>query len=638
MSKYTHFTLSIFLLLFASSLLTGQKLDQELVDKANVLSKSYEDDELILTSSNSTYSFFIDKKSEELMVKRVDQQKYLALKNNVAYTRKIAYNDNCYIESYSIKSDNNKAYDHKKACGHYQSGEIFYSDAQFCAYNFEFNHKGRGIIFESEFIYKDPKYLTQVFFHDDIPTLQREISIEIPEGVNVELLEMNFSGYDVTSFSNNNGIQKYTYKMKEVEDAEPPKNSPGRLHYLPHILIITKSYYKNGENKNLLSSTDDLYNWYRSLTLLLNEDLDVISQKAKELTAGLSSNEAKIEAIYYWVQDNIKYIAFENGIAGFKPDEAYKVYYNKYGDCKGMANLIKNMLISLGYDARLGWLGTTRIPYTYDIPSLAVDNHMVCTVDIDGKRYILDGTEKFNALGYNAERIQGKQLMIENGDKYFIETINEESIDNYLTISKIKYEIKDEILYADGSVELNGEQKKLYYYLLDSQKKDKIEDVLKVAINGMNSPDQFKIKEYTNIDRRKPLSITYNAELKAHLNKFGNEYYLDIDFAEELKGLDIEEDRDVPFYFGEKMNSKTVSELVIPHDLEIEYLPPGFSTSNEYYSIDFKYKIEGQKVFYTKQIQIFKTILPKSQFGNWNSTIKEVNKFYNDQIILKAAD
>jgi hypothetical protein len=30
----------------------------------------------------------------------------------------------------------------------------------------------------------------------------------------------------------------------------------------------------------------------------------------------------KVKAIFYWVQNNIRYIAFEDGIAGFLPDKS----------------------------------------------------------------------------------------------------------------------------------------------------------------------------------------------------------------------------------------------------------------------------------------------------------------------------
>ena len=40
-----------------------------------------------------------------------------------------------------------------------------------------------------------------------------------------------------------------------------------------------------------------------------------------------------------------------------------------------------------------------------------------------GKRYFLDGTENFIALNDYAQRIQGKQVLIEDGKNYIIDKI-----------------------------------------------------------------------------------------------------------------------------------------------------------------------------------------------------------------------
>src|SRR6185295_4790856 len=123
----------------------------------------------------------------------------------------------------------------------------------------------------------------------------------------------------------------------------------------------------------------------------------------------------KIKSIYYWVQDNIRYIAFESGIAGFQPANADQVYKNKYGDCKGMANLLAAMLKIGGYDSRLTWIGTKDIPYDYSIPSLCINNHMICSVMLKDSLYFLDGTETYISMGDYADRIQGRPAMIQNG-------------------------------------------------------------------------------------------------------------------------------------------------------------------------------------------------------------------------------
>lgn len=616
----------------------SQKLDDELVNRASELSKIYDEAQVVLLNSQSNYSFYLDRKTDHLNAQRNEKHNYLALTSNVEFVIRLYFNDKSYIDDYSIEADKGKSFSYNKLCGHFQSGDVFYSDAQICAYKLNFEYKGRSALFQANTVYTDPKYITQIFFHDDVPVLEREIKIEVPVFADIELVEMNFEDYDISKQVTKGEVTTYTYKLKNIKALESSDDTPGHLHYLPHILILTKSYQSKGQSVSVLSSTDDLYSWYRQLTSDLKYDAETLKEMARGITDGLSSDQEKVEAIYYWVQDNIKYIAFENGLAGFKPEEAEKVLYNRYGDCKGMANLTKSMLRTLGFNARLAWLGTSIIPYTYDIPSLAVDNHMVCTVDLAGKRFVLDATEKFNSLGYNAERIQGKQILIENNEDYIIDTVTVEPLDRYLQESKLIYSVKNNQLTGKGTSNFQGEHKKELIHFIDNQKKEDLDKILQTIVSGNSNMDYFKINEHSDFKRKEPLTISYDINLKDHLNAFGNEMYLDLDYSEEFKDAEVEEDRLAPLSFGRKRFERTVAEFIIPSGYMISYLPSNLSVANDYYAFNFNYEKKGNKIIYSKEVKIFNKTLPESQFKEWNLTIDQVNKFYNDQIILKSTN
>src|SRR6185437_11119848 len=192
----------------------------------------------------------------------------------------------------------------------------------------------------------------------------------------------------------------------------------------------------------------------------------------------------KIEAIFYWVQDNIRYIAFENGLAGFRPEACQRVYSYKYGDCKGMANLLKEMLVLAGYDARLTWLGTRHIAYDYSTPSIAVDNHMICTVVLKGKYYFLDPTETFISFGDIAHRIQGRQVIIENGDSFIMEKTPEYSKDRNLIKITTKATINGDLIEGKTKEEYNGEGKTQILQAYDQIKNHEKEDAIKNFLSG----------------------------------------------------------------------------------------------------------------------------------------------------------
>lgn len=617
-----------------SSSLFSQRLDEKLLEEVKKLNEIYKDDKIVLLESNSDYSFSVDKKSGLLNASHAEASKFLSLKSNSSFVKRIYTSDNSYIENYSLKNGDGKKLSHDKFCGHYKSEGIFYSDAQVCAYHFSFSLPGAVAAFEAKTVYTDTKYLTYVFFHDEIPAVKRTITFTIPNTVEVELVERNFQGFDIKKEIKKGEATTYTYTLENIKPFPEEENAPGYLHFLPHILILTKSYQANGQKIKVLSSTDDLYTWYHSLTNQINHDQESLLGKVAEITNGLETDKEKIEAIYYWVQDNIKYIAFENGLAGFKPENASQVYYKRYGDCKGMANLVKEMLLIAGYDARLTWIGTNQIPYTYDIPTLAVDNHMICTVFANGEQLILDPTEKFNLLGQQAERIQGKQILIENGASYIIDTVKTEAIELYLKENKWLFTVEEGRLKGNGTTNLNGEYKKLllnYLTTFTSEQKDKF---LTAVVSGSDNPDNFLVTDYSELSRKNPLKIDYKINLNHNVQTFDREMYVKLDFDEEFKGQELKVERTIPYYFGRKKFNRTLAEVSIPQGYSLSYLPPPFHFKNEYFSFEMKYEKKKNKITYSKEIKIFKNTLPVSEFTEWNNTIGEINKFYNDQIIL----
>ena len=97
------------------------------------------------------------------------------------------------------------------------------------------------------------------------------------------------------------------------------------------------------------------------------------------------------------MQDNIRYIAYEDGYSGYIAAGAQDVLAKKFGDCKGMANLLTEMLKLAGYDSHFTWIGTRQLPYPQSMPALCVNNHAICTLNFSGKTYFLDATENYDS-------------------------------------------------------------------------------------------------------------------------------------------------------------------------------------------------------------------------------------------------
>ena len=107
-----------------------------------------------------------------------------------------------------------------------------------------------------------------------------------------------------------------------------------------------------------------------------------------------------------------------------------------------------------------------------------------------------------------------------------------------------------------------------------------------------------------------------------------------MDWNKEFSSLEFDKDRKNDYEFSHKYFITTQTELAVPEGYNVESVPSSFKRSSGDYSFEGSYLNKGKTIVYSKTIVINKPIIRKSEFGEWNSFIKEVNKFYNDQVVL----
>jgi hypothetical protein len=629
------FTFFCFLILGGAEGLC-QKINEEYRAEAELLSKRFKGSVAAIYSS-TIIRFEYAPYTGYLQVRETESRKLVATQPNASVTIRSYYHDQKTLESYSLDNENGRARIHDKFCGNVQQGDIFHSDAQVCIYGTTLAQMGHGIQYESVKLVTDPKYYTQAFFVDQFPAKKRQIKFVIPKTAEVDLVEMNFSGHTITKeVQEEKDLRVYTYTAEWLDLPPSVENLPGHLHFLPHIVILSKSYrYKNGQLVTLISNTDDLYKWYRSLTVQNKVDESVLRQTVNDLIAKAVTTEDKIKAIYYWVQDNIKYIAFEDGLAGFKPEDAHQVFYKRYGDCKGMANLTKAMLTIAGIDARLTWVGTTRIPYSYDLPTLAVDNHMICTAYDNQRKYILDATMKYGLLGEVGQHIQGKEILIENADKYTIDSIAFIVPRQPLEEVTWKYQLRDSQLEGQAHVRLRGDLRSGFVAVANTLKNNDRISFMKGLVVGPSRLAEVDLEHAPVLSRDSVISLVYKGHFRNQSYQTEKELYVDLDVDEPHKNDKIPKDRMAPYRFAVRNNSTLTGEFVIPKGYTLGSFPKDFTVSHPYFEFSLAYRAVGDKIIYTRGIQLKKEQMPVAVFSEWNQAIDGLRKFYNEQIVLK---
>lgn len=605
------------------------------ISQAKKLREKYTKDDIAILESEETINFDFNKKAGKVTVDHDTKEHLMNINFRTDIHKYEFYDSESSIATFAIKYRNDKTASFYVKDEFYKDNDLFYNDAKVKYMTVDFPVQGYTYHYEVEKKYEDVKYFTVLYFNDEYPVLKKTMTFGIPNWLELELKEFNFEGYKINKSSRKDGDMTYiTYTMDDVPAVYKEEDAPGRSYTYPHIMVLAKSYTKDGNQTTLFKTSDDLYKWYKSLIGMMADDTSVMKSKVAELTAKAKTDEDKIKNIYYWVQDNIRYIAFEDGIAGFKPDESNHVFEKRYGDCKGMANLIKQMLKLAGFDARLCWIGTKHLAYDYKTPSLAVDNHMICALLYKGKKYFLDGTEKFNSFGEYAERIQNKEVMIEDGDKYLIEKIPATTSEANKELFKATLSIENERLIGECNHNYIGESRAQFLNIYNSfetnKKKERLEGYLSKQDKNI-LVSEIKTTDFQNRDTK--LNIDYKIDIANKVSSFDNEMYIDLEFMNEYKGFALK-DRKIDYEMDYKTTYDSQINLKIPEGYKVTRLPSNLSIKETNFDINITFEKTDKEIIYKKSFIFKNGCIKAAEMDKWNDFNKQLVENYNQQITI----
>ena len=602
-------------------------------------SASDKDSNVVISGAHDNYAFYYDKKGNSVKINEELTTTYQCLDYRSSIPIASFCDSKTSIDYLTTVSKNKRSRYASPSTEYYSIDNVFYSDARICAINLFFEKKGATSEVTFEKNVSDPRYFTSIYFSDNYFINSKTVTITVPKWMKVDFKELNFEKKDIRKtvvYDNRKDADIITFTIKNIAPRESERNSPGASYTEPHLLVLCKYADLPDGKITYFNTLDDQYAWYRTLTRDLNNNEAIIQSKAREISAGSNNDMDKIKKLFYWVQDNIRYIAFEDGIAGFKPEKADEVLRKKYGDCKGMAHLTKELLKALGFDARLCWIGTNHIAYDYSTPSIAVDNHMICALIYQGKTYFLDATENYIGFNEYAERIQGRQVLIEDGDKYIYTKVPATIYSQNLDDEKWKVTIKGTSMEGSITRIWKGEEKEYIFSSLNAIKKEKSTEAFIKYLSNDNK--DFSITEFSTsdlIDYDKPLSVQYKFNHTNALSSFGNDLYLDIDFRKDLADFTFDlAERMHDYWFSYKVNKQLEVQVILPQGYNITAVPPNVSVKNEDYEFTLSITKQPGKIVYTKNIIIKNPRIKKEKFDQWNKDIAKLKSFYNEQIIL----
>lgn len=581
------------------------------------------------------------------MAEALVQQDLLLLSERTAsfFTRSrvyhSGYNELQWMEAHTLLPDGKKKLPvTEKKTSSATRDAIFYDDLKETSFDYPSLQAGATTQLRYSIRHNEIRLLNPFMYGSAVPVERLAFSVSVPDDIEIGYIVRNDSAGKFTmTTERKKNTTIYRWEMKEAEFDQHYGDAPDHYYYTPHVIIYVKSYTSAGQKQKVFGTVDDLYRWNFGFLKELNKDEDATLKAITDsLTAGLTSPLHRASAIYKWVQSNIRYVAFENGLEGFRPRQAAEVCSKRYGDCKDMSSIITQMLRIAGIEGYYTWIGTRDLPYKYtDVPLPIVDNHMISVARIDGQWYFLDGTAPHALITLPPPHLQGKQALVAiDENKYEILTVPTQAEMVNVLIDSTYIHLHDGGIRGTGRIRYNGYfASDVWDALLYKNERNRQDFVKSKVVRGSN---KYLLGKYdiTGGADHNHAAIDADFEIPGYGKKVGDAYYINLNLGRIFENQTIDTaKRKVPRTFEYRYKFEVHHVLQIPEGYQVTYKPQDYAIETPFYKMEIGYTQHGDKVIATQRLHNKVLMLSPADFEQWNKPLAGLQAQYKEQVVLE---
>ncbi len=166
---------------------------------------------------------------------------------------------------------------------------------------------------------------------------------------------------------------------------------------------------------------DEFASWWWNLIRKQMAPTPEIKNKVVELTKDQKTLEDKVRKIYEFVVTDVRYVAWEFGVHGYKPYSVGSIFGRRHGDCKDKAILLNTMLSEIGVKAWPVLIRGENVREKDDLTLPLVEhfNHCISYVPKQPglKGGFLDGTAEYHPKGTLPLMDAGAKVLLVEGGK-----------------------------------------------------------------------------------------------------------------------------------------------------------------------------------------------------------------------------
>ena len=418
--------------------------------------------------------------------------------------------------------------------------------------------------------------------------------------------------------------KEYIWEFKDIPAIIPEADMPPISKINPIILISS------------FDSWQEVYDWWWDLALDKIQADQAIKQKVVDLTQEKETTLEKVQAIYNFCAEDIRYVAVEYGQAGHEPHKAADIFFNKYGDCKDQAILLITMLGQIGLECYPVLIGTDDyLNLEEDFPSVNF-NHCIAAVKLDQELIFLDPTCSTCSFGNLPAGDQQRKVLIFTDTGYEIKTTSVGPAQYNRLRQTLKIEINpDETIKAEREVLTFGLYDASQRFWLKYSSEEAISESLKQAIQGISPAARLKQYDIQNLDElNKNVILNYSFSGQEYWTKAGS-----LRIFPQLAILDTsvvaKQVRRYPLDLGLSTTKITELDVILPRRFKLKYLPDNFKKSNPWLEFSVEYHLKGSHLYFKQIIQIKRRYVLLSEYLKFKEFLEDISTQIRQRVVFQ---
>jgi transglutaminase-like putative cysteine protease len=471
------------------------------------------------------------------------------------------------------------------------------------------------------------------FFESDDPFIYSRLTVDVPEDEFIQWKRYNDEENEV-KFSQEaaRGRMIYTWVAKNMAPYVPEPSSPPEGDFLTRVDVTNQKNW------------DAIHDWYAGFQ---NERLKItpeLQALADSLTVDAEDAEKRIAAIYYWVQQNIRYISIKGSASsGVSGHPAQFTLDQGFGDCTDKAILFSTMLRAAGIDADPVYVGTNDDVAMLD-PALPnyYGNHCITEVFLQDTSFYLDATGSSNGgfSRYPSFNAGDHGVYAVNSQKRKVEIIPVPEPGLQQREYHLDLEIDEEgalTVHYQSFYHGDYETGLRYYWNYVSREEDRrmrFEQMVKSV-----SPDAELISyELINVeDLSKQLSLKMSYRVEDYVKFAGPVAIINLpEIGNRLTFNELSiETRKYPFSYATSEAIRHTATLKLPPDWKIDYVPGDISLAIPEVSYSATYIQEvGNLIYFEDDFSRPERIIQPERYPKYQKTLNSITSYHKKPILV----